>query len=110
MTTAERIAALLTPELFRAWLEEKPGNDVVGFAQVSHDCPVARYLTHQSGLSVRVGGDGIRSHPDEGYLVDYPTEWPLRFIYLVDHAGNMAVHREAALIALDRALVLEEAP
>lgn len=46
-TFAERVEECLTIEAFRAWLESKDGDEIVGVAAHSRECPIHDFLhTH----------------------------------------------------------------
>lgn len=110
-TFAERVEEVLTIEAFRAWLESKDGNEIVGRATYARECPIHSFLhlrivdkkTDETPLEVfgtvvvlhhgRGRDDGARLPP-----------WVNHFITLLDLAGSL----EAGTTAKQALAILAE--
>ena len=94
---------LLTPELFRAWLEKTPAS--AGVSVDCHECPIARYLAHLPGVfSATVMAKNIRVTYLGRNLMFRAPEWVTQFIGKCDNFDHRPrganITKEAALVYL----------
>jgi hypothetical protein len=82
----------LTRNNFKAWLESKEPNDIVGKARDSYQCPLARFLG-KGAMVTSLGYSTPRGRRDHILPV-----WAQRFVNKADY------HRSPGFIFADRAL------
>jgi hypothetical protein len=87
-TFAERVEEVLTIEAFRAWLESKDGDDIVGVACEASACPIHEFLEPRLCKQVKAQGVRLEIHDTEVVLratqrrteVAYLPEWANRCV------------------------------
>lgn len=94
-TFAERVEEALTIEAFRAWLESKDGDDVVGRATYTRECPIhnflhPRFAKKADETPLEVFGTVVVLHHGRGRDDDARLpSWVNHFITLLDFTGSL---------------------
>lgn len=96
----EKIAEILTPDNFRAWVLER-SDEVYMMNSDPNTCPLAHFI-HQHDIWGAVYPTGIYLDDDE---IEMP-EWAEEFIVIIDNYSISRKHvsKEEVIEALDEAL------
>lgn len=97
--TKSKLRKLLTKPKFRAWLEAKKPDAIVGFPRCSYNCPIGRYIRGGRLENIRVDRHAVNIPFGQRFIL---REWCTRFIGAVDGlAGGAVVTASRALRILD---------